>query len=537
MPRVISYLRFSNPEQMRGDSIRRQTKRAEEFCASRGWVLDDSYSDRGVSGYKGKNHTEGALSQFLALVQSGEVPAGTVLLIESLDRLTREEPFEAIALFSKIITAGVTIITLADGKTYDRNAVKDMGNMLYMVIVACRAHEESMMKADRLGRAWQQKRDQMSEGHKLTSVVPAWMKLTKGKLELIPDAVKTVKLIYELTIQGQGTGALAKHLNATNVPPIGRAKQWYNSYLQKILTNRAVLGEYQPMTGHHPNRKPCGPVVPDYYPAIIDEAVFFQVQEIRRSRAIRGNRGTSKSTRNLFSGLLRDYLNGGSLTMVDKGKKSSGPKLVSSKAMRGEKGAEYISIGYDFFEGAMLRVIQEIDWNKALAVGVPVESDLAELETKRAKLKAKVDVIMKSLDGDFDGFEEMMKKYKDFKLQLQDLDKLIEKTKGGAAQTNIVQSVRQLEGEDARKKAIVEIRKVIERIEIWIDSRDRYFGWIVCKGGYRRDFNCYRENKVWHCTIPDKENKVVPTDIGDYWTAADEDAQREIDEQGGSITI
>jgi DNA invertase Pin-like site-specific DNA recombinase len=40
MTTAYSYIRFSNPEQAAGDSLRRQTERAAEYCRQRGWKLD-----------------------------------------------------------------------------------------------------------------------------------------------------------------------------------------------------------------------------------------------------------------------------------------------------------------------------------------------------------------------------------------------------------------------------------------------------------------------------------------------------------------
>src|SRR5262249_23834653 len=57
MPRAYSYLRFSTPEQAKGDSRRRQLAFAEEMAAELKVPLDDSLclQDLGVSAFRGKN--------------------------------------------------------------------------------------------------------------------------------------------------------------------------------------------------------------------------------------------------------------------------------------------------------------------------------------------------------------------------------------------------------------------------------------------------------------------------------------------------
>src|SRR5688572_4057085 len=48
-PRAYSYLRFSRPEQIRGDSLRRQTELSERYARENGLELDATLEDRGVS--------------------------------------------------------------------------------------------------------------------------------------------------------------------------------------------------------------------------------------------------------------------------------------------------------------------------------------------------------------------------------------------------------------------------------------------------------------------------------------------------------
>ena len=89
MPRAYSYLRFSTPEQMTGDSFRRQSTMAVEYAAKRGLELDQklTFHDLGVSAYRGKNADTGRLAEFLEAVEAGLVPKGSFLLVEFLDRI------------------------------------------------------------------------------------------------------------------------------------------------------------------------------------------------------------------------------------------------------------------------------------------------------------------------------------------------------------------------------------------------------------------------------------------------------------------
>jgi DNA invertase Pin-like site-specific DNA recombinase len=88
--RAYSYLRFSTPEQERGDSLRRQTSMAEAYADKHGLELDArSYRDLGVPAFRGANADTGMLGEFLELVRAKEIAPGSYLLVESMDRLSR----------------------------------------------------------------------------------------------------------------------------------------------------------------------------------------------------------------------------------------------------------------------------------------------------------------------------------------------------------------------------------------------------------------------------------------------------------------
>jgi len=184
-PKAFSYIRFSTPEQENGDSLRRQTEASEQYAKAHSLVLDDSLrlTDRGLSAYRGVHKTKGALGEFLQLVEQGKVPKGSVLLVESLDRLSREQVLDALTQFTGIIGAGVKVVTLADNMEYDRESVNaNFGQLLMSLVIMARAYEESATKSKRLKAAWAEKREQATNGHrKLTGRCPAWLRLSEDK--------------------------------------------------------------------------------------------------------------------------------------------------------------------------------------------------------------------------------------------------------------------------------------------------------------------------------------------------------------------
>src|SRR5258707_353064 len=81
--KAYSYIRFSTPEQMKGNSFERQTQKAAEYASARGLELDTTltFQDLGVSAYRSRNAQTGALKAFLDVVEQGDIPQGSHLLV------------------------------------------------------------------------------------------------------------------------------------------------------------------------------------------------------------------------------------------------------------------------------------------------------------------------------------------------------------------------------------------------------------------------------------------------------------------------
>src|SRR5689334_601218 len=246
MPRAYSYLRFSTPDQLKGDSYRRQTQLANAYALQHGLELDSSltFEDLGVSAYRGRNAKTGALRAFLDAVDAGVIAPGSHLLVESLDRVSRDEILAAQGLFLEIINADITLVTLVDQRAYSRQSVNlNPLELIVSLLTLWRANEESTMKARRLAAAWHGKREKSRlNGQPITAACPAWLRLDKqaGVFSVIPERGRVVERIFSMTLQGMGKMGIAQQFNREKVPTFGKAKMWHRSYVVKILGNPAV---------------------------------------------------------------------------------------------------------------------------------------------------------------------------------------------------------------------------------------------------------------------------------------------------------
>lgn len=382
MRKAYSYIRYSSPKQMWGDSYRRQFELTKEYCEKNNLLLVDHYKDLGVSGYKSKTGAEStdqiALQKLLDDIKTGKIEQGSVLIVESLDRLSRENVRKAMHKLLEILDY-IDIYTLTDRKLYkctdDSESVSI--DLILSITIMLRAHDESRTKSLRLQQSWDQKRKNI-ETKKLTPNCPFWLKLDKESNTFIVDQGKanSVRKIYSLCIEGEGITSIVKYLNAhleEHIPPRRRRRvasssldeprllkpteHWAKTTVSKLLSDKSVLGEYQPHIGNSQNRQPIGDPIKDYYPKIIDPEVFFSAQVKKQQRKV-GKGRKSKEFSNLFRGFLKCDSCKSSMEYTNKGKPPKGGRyLVCSKAKRGGGCSNNRHYRYEPLEIALLRAL------------------------------------------------------------------------------------------------------------------------------------------------------------------------------------
>lgn len=319
MPLAYSYIRFSTKKQADGDSLRRQTEKARAYARQHGLSLDESlsYQDLGVSAFDGSNVAKGQLAAFMQAVRAGNVPAGSFLLVEQFDRLSRVPPLDAMMQLQELISAGITVVTLDDGRVYDRETTRDPSALFLSLATMYRAYNESESKSIRISGAWQAKRARREAV--LTAECPRWLtaRADRSGFDIIPEKADSIRKVFELTIAGFGNVALARRANQESWPHPGKGPTWNQTLITKLVSNRAVLGEYQPCIRDGKKRVPQGEAWKNYYPAVITEELFLLANAAKAQRSkVPGRR--DKNYKNLFQGILVCGSCGGSYTRKNK---------------------------------------------------------------------------------------------------------------------------------------------------------------------------------------------------------------------------
>jgi DNA invertase Pin-like site-specific DNA recombinase len=287
--RVYSYLRFSDPRQAAGSSADRQIEYARRWAAERGMALDDSLSlrDEGLSAYHQRHVRNGALGVFLVAVEEGRIPAGSVLVVEGLDRLSRAEPIQAQAQLAQIINAGITVVTASDGREYNREQLKAQPmDLVYSLLVMIRAHEESDTKSKRVKAAIRRQCEGWLAGT-WRGVIrqgkdPTWVELDAGgRWHLVPARVDAVRAALDMFKAGYGNARIAESLRTRGLALTPQGS--YPQQIYRLVRQRALLGDREIEVD--------GQVytLAGYYPAVIDATEWSELQTMMQQRERRSN--------------------------------------------------------------------------------------------------------------------------------------------------------------------------------------------------------------------------------------------------------
>ncbi len=355
---------------------------SEKFAKEQGWELVETLSDIGVSAFKGKNAEDGALSRFIHAAETGEIQPGSVLIIESLDRLSRDKARKALTQFNALLDKGVEIFTLSDRQHYTPNGVDENPTQLFITLgVMLRANEESEIKSKRIKASWDRKKSQI-DTFKLTRMAPSWLHLNDARTEyvVIEEKAEAVRKVFELCAGGMGLFLITKHMN-DHFSPISRADVWHQSYVAKLLANESVLGRFHLHKTVDGKRLPSGQVIEGYFPQIVSDELFYLANAKKHGRRLaRGRKG--RGLKNLFSGLCVCEQCGNTVLFRNKGVPPKGFNYLRCERSLMTKECDSPAWRYDEFERTFFDFVNDISFAEIFS------SD--EHATQEGKLRAEV---------------------------------------------------------------------------------------------------------------------------------------------------
>lgn len=325
--KLYSYVRWSSDRQAKGTSLERQTNKAKEFATLHNLELVELL-DAGLSAYRGKNTTQGALGGFIQAVESGAIPNDSYLFVENLDRLSRQDILTANKLFSHLLELGLTVVTGMDGKIYTKESVTaNPTDLMLSILLFSRANEESATKQKRVyGNI-----KALVERHKAglpTTIKTAgshvwWTDASGDKHTAVkphPEYWEPARKAVELFLEGYSAHAVCDYLNEHyTAPPVRVTKatntqenggKWSYPLLRRMKTHRALIGERTITTDNTVY------TLENYYPALCSPTEFALLQDLNENNKL--TQGPTKTRITLLSGLgvLKCGHCGGAMTFM-----------------------------------------------------------------------------------------------------------------------------------------------------------------------------------------------------------------------------
>lgn len=300
MPLAIPYVRYSTPKQEAGSSRDRQHELITAMAKQHGWTLGRPVEDLGRSAWKGDHIRRGKLGRWSDAIRRGEVPAGTILVVEKIDRLSRQGFDVLNDWMREMISHGIRIATVEDGKVYDAETRRDLGSYINRLLKAEGAYEYVDTMRGRVIDAIRKRQEaRIADKTPQSAVHPKWLRYDDEKrLEPIPARAAAVQSIYQMAADGLGAMTIARRLNDSGVE-CWTAPRWLPTTIRHLLRHPSVDGTYQPMEFG----KPMGDPITDFYPAIVDNDLIRRARTCQKSR--KGAKSGGDAFINLFQGLTR----------------------------------------------------------------------------------------------------------------------------------------------------------------------------------------------------------------------------------------
>lgn len=312
--RVAAYARISSDKDAAFHSLEAQTDYYEKYVAKHpDWQLIGIYSDNGISG---TIVDRPEFQRMLTDCREGKID---LVISKSITRFARNTVVLLEAIH-ELTDLGIDCYFEKE----QLHSISPDGELL-LTLLAMYAEEEARSASE--NQKWRIKK-KFEKGQPWTGRMLGY-RLGNGKLEIVPEEAKIVRQIFSDYLSGTSVLAIAKSLNAQEIPsPTG--KIWGRTSVHSVLTNEKYTGNMILQKTYRPDfRTKKGKInrgeiakyeVTDSHEAIISEEDFAAVQERLRLSQKNTAAGSTGDAKYLFTGLIKCGYCGSSYTHKMNGK-------------------------------------------------------------------------------------------------------------------------------------------------------------------------------------------------------------------------
>jgi len=300
--RVVAYCRVSTASDEQLISLDTQKAHYEDYIKSNAeWEFAGIFYDEGITGTK-KECRDG-LNSLVAACEKGLV---NMIITKSISRFSRNTT-DCLELVRKLISLNVTVI-------FEKENINtgSMESELMLSILSSLAESESVSISE--NSKWSvQKRFQ--NGTFIISYPPYGYTNVDGKMVVVPEQAVVVRQMFEDTLAGKSTHAIAKELNDRGIAS-KRGGKWTPGTVNAIIRNEKFTGDVifqKTYTDSQFNRHINHGMENQYlceghHEAIVSHEVFDAANEVMNQRGKEKGNGENTSryqNRYAFSGKIK----------------------------------------------------------------------------------------------------------------------------------------------------------------------------------------------------------------------------------------
>ena len=359
--RAAVYLRVSTARQAEHDvSIPDQKRQGEAYCLARGYHLVETFVEPGASA------TNDRRPEFQRMIEAGTTKPAPfdVVIVHSFSRFFRDH-FELEFYIRKLAKNGIKLVSTTQEIGDDPMHVMMRQMMALFDEYQSKEngkHTLRAMKENARQGFWNGARPPI--GYRVVAAEQRGAKIKK-RLEIDPLHADTVRLIYRLALEGDGTSgpmgvkAITTYLNARRIFTRDGGR-WGIGQLHRVLTRTTYIGQHEfnrrgPATGP----KPAAELITAEVPPLIDQATFDAVQAHLHARNPKVTPARVVSGPTLLTGICFCANCGGAMTLrTGKGGRYR-YYTCSIKARQGETGCKGRSIPMEKLDNLVASHIEE----------------------------------------------------------------------------------------------------------------------------------------------------------------------------------
>jgi DNA invertase Pin-like site-specific DNA recombinase len=239
------------------------------------------FEDLGISGWSGDHAEIGGFSKLIAAIEAGKIKAGDVVLVEAMDRAGRLPALEMVGHISKILNAGVLLVTLDDGMTYTQESAN--GQHLFLLVAKFQqANQYSEALSRRIKASYADRRAKAAAGVSIKRSTPVWL---DKEGQLIESLAPFIVQAFEDYAIGFGERRILDRIRGKH-PLLEKLNP---STIKRWMSNTTAIG----MWGN----------IPDVHPPVVTKELFYRVQ--RRLDTPSAKAANAAPTTHLLTGLVK----------------------------------------------------------------------------------------------------------------------------------------------------------------------------------------------------------------------------------------